>query len=362
MAIVCMVIMTVLAVFFLVEIKRADRVAAAEIVLSKAWSNQFSRQELTEKKEEYLKKNTKYHTVTEKKQAKRVKEWDKQIAEYQKKEEEYMSGKKFSMIDTIPLFGYQFLTDIKLDSDSKIFQTLVAACEHSGYVRLERTQETGEKRNSVIYASYLLASLFSFVAAGGILASFLGVLMIVSEKEISIVLLSMLVGLILLTLFGYIPYDNLRTKAMKRQEELNESFPDAISKITLLVTAGMSLVNAIEETANSDSSLINREFRIVVQEMNQAATLQGALVRMQCRCDNKYLDKMITIVAKSYTEGNRELADHLRVINEECWLDKKHSARRMGEAVQNKLFIPTMLMFIGILVTIVLPAMAGFAL
>ena len=32
----------------------------------------------------------------------------------------------------------------------------------------------------------------------------------------------------------------------------------------------------------------------------------------------------------------------------------------MSEAVQNKLFIPTMLMFIGILVVIVVPAMAGF--
>ena len=53
-------------------------------------------------------------------------------------------------------------------------------------------------------------------------------------------------------------------------------------------------------------------------------------------------------------------SDDLKEINDECWLDKKHSARRMSEAVQNRLYIPTMLMFIGILVVIIVPAMAGF--
>ena len=66
------------------------------------------------------------------------------------------------------------------------------------------------------------------------------------------------------------------------------------------------------------------------------------------------------MVTKSYVAGNTNLADDLKSINDECWLDRKHNARRMGEKIQNKLFIPTMLMFIGILVVIVVPAMSGF--
>ena len=60
-------------------------------------------------------------------------------------------------------------------------------------------------------------------------------------------------------------------------------------------------------------------------------------------------------------ESLLDLAADLKVINDECWLDKKHQARRMGESVQNRLFVPTMLMFVGILVVIVVPAMAGFS-
>ncbi len=126
------------------------------------------------------------------------------------------------------------------------------------------------------------------------------------------------------------------------------------------MTAGMNIVKAIEETAESGDSLMYRELRIAVKEMNKASTVQGAFTRLQCRCNNKYLDKMVTIITKSYVSGNENLASDLKGINDECWLDKKHNARRMGEKIQNKLFIPTMLMFIGILVVIVVPAMSGF--
>ncbi|MCM1120916.1 MAG: type II secretion system F family protein [bacterium] len=360
--VVLMAVMTVAAVFIMIETGRAGKVAAAEIVLCRAWSSRFAKQTLEEKKEEFLQKNSKYHTVSAKKAEKKVKEWDKQIASYQKTEELYLSGKRFSVLDIIVLFGYQLLVDIKLDGDNDLMRKLTLSCERTGYVELERDQETGDKKNSAIYAYYLLASLFAFLFVGVMAACFLGVVMIAAGNQGAGLMMPMAVGFVGPTLYGYVPYDNLQSKAAKRQEEIDRGFPNAISKIALLVTAGMNITRAIEETANSDNSLIYRELRLTVKEMNQAATVQGAFTRLQCRCNNKYLDKMITIVTKSYVAGNANLADDLRAINDECWLDKKHNARRMGEQIQNKLFIPTMLMFVGILVVIVVPAMSGLSL
>ena len=360
--VVWMVIMTAVAVFFLIEIGKAQKTAVAEIVLSKAWSNRLARQVLEEKKAEYLENNEKYHTYSDKKVKKKIKEWDKQIASYQKTEEAYFSGKRFSVLDIIPLFGYQLLVDIRLDGDSDLLRKLTLSCERTGYIELERDQVTADKKNSSIYAYYLIASLISFLSVGVMCALFLGVLMInIGNQGVSLIL-PMLVGFAGPTLYGYVPYDNLRSNAAKRQDEIDRDFPNAISKIALLVTAGMNITKAIEETANSDNSLMYRELRLAVKEMNKAATMQSALIRLQCRCNNKYLDKMVTIVTKSYVSGNANLADDLKDVNDECWLDKKHNARRMGEAVQNKLFIPTMLMFVGILIVIIVPAMAGFSL
>lgn len=358
--VILMIAATAAGVFILVETGRAGKAAAAEIVMAKAWSSRFARQSLEEKKAEYLEKNEKYHTNSEKKIKKKVKGWDKQIVAYQKTEETYLSGKKFSVLDVITLAGYQLMVDMKLDSDSDLMRRLTLSCEHTGYVELERDQETGNKKNSSVYAYYLLASLFAFTITGFLFCCFLGALMIAVGNEGAGILMPMLVGLGGPALYGYVPYDNLRAKAAKRQEEIDMGFPNAISKIALLVTAGMNITKAVEETASSDDSLMYRELRLTMREMDQGATIQRAFMRLQCRCSNKYLDKMVTIVTKSYVAGNANLADDLKAINDECWLDKKHNARRMGEKIQNKLFIPTMLMFVGILVVIVVPAMAGF--
>ena len=72
------------------------------------------------------------------------------------------------------------------------------------------------------------------------------------------VAMPMAVGLVGPALYGYIPYDNLRVKAQQRQEEIDRDFPNAISKIVLLVMAGMNIIKALEETAASDDSMIYR--------------------------------------------------------------------------------------------------------
>lgn len=357
---VLMVLVTIAVIYLLIETGKANRVATAEVVFSKAWSNRFARQTLEEKKEQFLEENEKYHNVSEKKADKKVKEWDKQIAAYQKTEEAYLSGRKFSVLDMIPLFGYQLLVDMKLDGDNDLLRKLTSCCEHTGYIELERDQETSGRKNSAIYAYYLLAALISFVYLGVIAALFLGVVTIALGNDTMGIVLPMLVGFGGSALCGYIPYDNLQAKASKRQEELDQSFPNAISKMALLTAAGMNITKAIEETAYSDNSLMYRELRLVLKEMERASTVQSAFSRLQYRCDNRYLDKTITVITKSYIDGNTNLASALKEINDDCWLDKKHNARRMGEKIQNKLFVPTMLMFIGVLVVIVIPAMAGF--
>ena len=361
-AVVLMALFTVSAVFFLIECGRCSRTAAAEIVLSRAWTSRFARQTLEEKRDAFVEAYKKYQSVSEKKAKKTLKEWQKQIDAYKKAEEAYLSGKTFSVLDMVPLFGYQLMTELKINADSDLLRKLAGSCEHTGYIELERGQETGGKRNSYVYAWYLLASLFSFLYVGVMLCCFVGTLvMAAGNSGLMGVAMPMAVGLAGPALYGYIPYDNLRVKAQQRQEEIDRDFPNAISKIVLLVMAGMNIIKALEETAASDDSLIYRELRLVIKEMNQGSTVQQAFTRLQCRCSNKFLDKMVSIVTKSYVSGNANLASDLKVINDECWLDKKHQARRMGESVQNRLFVPTMLMFVGILVVIVVPAMAGFS-
>lgn len=360
LAIVLMLVVTVLSLYFLIEVKKTSNNVIAEVLLAKAWSNQFERQTLEEKRELYLKQNAKYHTYTQKQVDKKLKEWDKQIADYQKAESQYFAGRKLTLLDAIPLFGYQVMKNFSLDANSDMLRNLSKRCERTGYIELEKNQETAGTSNAQIYAKYLLSSLISFCAVGVILGGVLVSISLGMGLSSAQMMIFLLVGMVAPMLAGYIPYDNLVNKANKRQAEIDRDFPNILSKIALLITAGMNLTNAVAEVAESGETLMYQELQLVIKELNQSSTVAAAFTRMQCRCDNRYLDKVVSVVIKSYSSGNANLAEDLRNINAECWLNKKHEARRMGEAIQNKLFIPTMLMFIGILVVIIVPAMSGF--
>lgn len=357
---ILMALATGLGVLLIFEVGKADRVAVVEIVLCKGWSNRFKKQTIEEKKENFLFDYDRYHTVSQKKAVKKVLNWNKEIAGYQKEEEKYLSGKKMSLLDSIPLLGYQLMSDLKLDANLDLLRDLTKKCERSGYIELEKKQETNGKANAQIYAKYLIASLFSYILAGIMLACVCTALTMALELEtVQMVMIGMVV-LVGMVLAGYLPYEELRTKADARQEAIDLDFPNVLSKMALLITAGMNLTNAVEETSKSANTLMYQELRLVVKEMNQGSAISGAFARMQCRCDNRFLDRLVSVAIKSYTAGNTNLAKDLKEINEDCWLDKKHHSRRMTEKIQNKLFIPTMLMFVGILIVIVVPAMAGF--
>ncbi|MCD7751929.1 MAG: type II secretion system F family protein [Lachnospiraceae bacterium] len=362
MLIVLGAILTVLALFLLIEINRVNRVAVAEVVLATAWSKRFSRQDLEDQKEKYIAHNEKYRTVSEKKEAKKTAQWEKQIEEYQKQEDRYMTGRYFSITDQIAVFGYQLLVRLRLDGNSDMVRQLTKACEVSGYADLDYSEETNGKKNASVYAFYLMACCIGYVYVGVILALFLIILMTVMGRSTSNVMIFAVAGLMLPTILGIIPITSLQDKSAKRQEEIDMDFANILSKMALLVTAGMNIVKAAEEAAYSGDSMVYLEMRKTVKEIHQSVTVAKAFADLQRRCDNRYLDKLVSLVSKSYSAGNLNLAEDIRAINSECWLDKKHQSRRMAEKIQNKLFIPTMLMFIGILVVILVPAMSGMSL
>ena len=359
--IVLAVILTVLVVFFFLVTKEINQASVVEVMISTSWSKSFAAQNLEDKKCEYLLKNSKFHMDSEKKIKKKSAEWDKQIASFKETANKYMSGKTFSILDAISVFGYNLLVKFKLDANSEMIRNITRKCESSGYMQLERGQETNGKRNSALYAYFLLASFVGYLYVGIVLAVFLALLMFGMGREMANVLMFVIVGVALPTLIGYLPMEELRTRAEKRQEKIDRDFPDILSKTALLVTAGMNIVKALGEAAASGDSIIYMEMQRVMKEINQSSSVTAAFSSLQSRCNNRYLDRMVSLITKSYDSGNVNLPEDLREINRECWLEKKHQSRRMGEMVQNKLFIPTMLMFVGILVVIIIPAMSGFS-
>ncbi len=345
-------------VFIAVNMK-AGRVVAVEIVYAHAWNNKFEAERLESEIIDLTKQNEKYHKLSDKVLNKKVRAKEKKIKQYLEVSEKYLAGKRFTFSDALIMFGYELMVLLGIDIKNSLYRKIVSDCEQSGFIDIEKEMETDGKKNASIYAHFILGEIISFSYAGIVLGSLVSALMSITGRETRMALLIGVsivgVGFIL----GYLPYDTISATARKRREEFETEFPNTLSKITLLTVAGLNISKAVEQTTKGAVGIVGKELRIVLSETDHGQTIEKAFIRMQNRCKNPYLDKFVALITKSYVAGNANLAENLMAINNECWLEKKHSVRRMSETIQNKLFVPTMLMFIGILIVIIVPAMSS---
>jgi len=59
------------------------------------------------------------------------------------------------------------------------------------------------------------------------------------------------------------------------------------------------------------------------------------------------------------SKGSAELSDILTKQSKEVWATKQQMMRRKGELANNKLLIPMLIVFIGILIMVMVPIFAG---
>ena len=73
------------------------------------------------------------------------------------------------------------------------------------------------------------------------------------------------------------------------------------------------------------------------------------------KCVISEIKKFTTTITQSMSKGNSEIALELQRQSKEVWMLKKQNVKRKGEVAANKLMIPIVVMFIGILIMIIIP-------
>lgn len=112
---------------------------------------------------------------------------------------------------------------------------------------------------------------------------------------------------------------------------------------------------------SAEPGTLYEEMGRVLLDFNNNVSPVEAYSRFIDKCSNPYTTKLATAIIQNTSKGNSEIVKLFRQLNDESWLEHKHNARRMGEKIQSKLLLPTMLMFGGILILIIVPVMSGFS-
>lgn len=285
--------------------------------------------------------------MNEKKTKRKAKKLKKQMSEAQKLLDLYDKG-KITGLDMIPVAGYRIMQLMKWDSTNPTIKKLYQKC-----CRFK------EKKEAINYTYYLLGSLFGYFILGiGSFFVILGLTLAAGMESRGIIVA--LVAFIVMGLIGYIPYDGVNAIVAKREEEISLEFPQVVSKMALLTVAGMEVSQAWKVTSHSGEGTLYDEMERVLIDLDNNVSPTEAYSKFITRCDNKYTTKLATSIIQNISKGNAEIVRLFRDLNNESWSEHKHNARRMGEKIQAKLLIPTMLMFLGILVLVIVPVVSGF--
>lgn len=134
-----------------------------------------------------------------------------------------------------------------------------------------------------------------------------------------------------------------------------------VSKLTLLTVAGMEVNQAWKLTGGSGVGVLYQEMERVLVELDNNVPPAEAYGKFITRCNNPYTTKLATAIIQNASKGNAEIVSLFRRLNSESWLEHKHSARRRGEQISSKLLVPTLLMFVGIIILVIVPVMTGFS-
>lgn len=147
-------------------------------------------------------------------------------------------------------------------------------------------------------------------------------------------------------------------------------YPDMVSKLSILLSAGMTLQRAWKKIAISyeEKRKNNRgkpmpayeEMLVVCRELESGRGEERAYERFGERCGQSNYRKLGNILAQNLRKGNRGIVVLLEKEAENSFEERKQAAKRYGEEATTKLLFPMMLMFGMILLILIVPAVTAF--
>lgn len=207
-------------------------------------------------------------------------------------------------------------------------------------------------KNSKYNLRMHLAKKISLIIAATLGITLLGVL--TEKPDISYLIFSAVV----LVLIFYLTDREIEEQIKKRNFMLQYDFPEFLNKLVLLINAGMTVPRAWEKIVcdRKDITPLYEELNTTYIEIQNGKSEIAAYEDFARRCRVKEITKFVTAVIQNQRKGNAELVSILKLQSNECWQARKSMAKRLGEEASTKLVFPLMIMFLGILIIVLTPA------
>jgi len=272
----------------------------------------------------------------------------KEIRKHEKNIEALQKGNMKS-INAFIMPGYVIQREIVAIGKGEVHKLILTKCI-----------EMYGKKYATCKTKKLLAQVLSYPLVG-IAGTLILSVILLSMSSTSVGMTIIGVGTILIIVLVYAMYDELNDSVKKRRKAISKQFPNVVSKLALLVTSGMIMERAWKETAYSQEVELYKEMQKTSEELENLVSPESAYSNFINRCNTKESAKLASAIMQNLSKGNAEIGKLLKDMAREAWQERRHTAKRDAEKANSKLMIPTMLLFLAILVMLMLPIAMNFS-
>lgn len=159
-------------------------------------------------------------------------------------------------------------------------------------------------------------------------------------------------------------------KEQKRKENLLRQYPDMVSKLSLLLGAGMTFSAAWERIVlnyqrglnqhHTEPMEVYEQMLISYREMQDGIGEIQVYERFGERCGMPQYRKLTMLIIQNLRKGSTGLTQALEKEVTEAFALRKNSAKKAGEEAGTKILLPMMLMLCIVMVIILVPAFLTF--
>lgn len=164
--------------------------------------------------------------------------------------------------------------------------------------------------------------------------------------------LMVFIGVGVAVFFGYYFINRMNDMLKTRELECTAELPEIVSTLALLINAGMMLHKAWRNIADSKEGPVYKLMKDSCVDMDNGMSEVDAIHKFGKMTNSSEIRKFTSALAQSIERGSSELTEFLSRQTTEMWVLKKQIMLQKGEAAATKLLMPTVLLFVGIIIAV----------
>ncbi|MDO5340385.1 MAG: type II secretion system F family protein [Eubacteriales bacterium] len=171
-----------------------------------------------------------------------------------------------------------------------------------------------------------------------------------------------IVGVVVCVIIIYYFFTFTSGKIKTRTNECEKEFPNAISKLALIVNSGVILHESWEMVAFGNKGTLYEMMQDSCEQMKNGVSEIDAIYEFGQKTNSDDIKKFTSALIQSIERGGGDLPQFLANQSSELWATRRQVMLQKGEKAAGALLMPIALMFLGVMMIVLAAAMQSFGL